>query len=326
LIVPLLVGDERLGIIAVLVRQTSPDVETILRATASHTAVALKQHQVIEWLREKNLLKDFFQSLARPGAATDELLDMATRLGCDLDASHVLLHIVPWSQSTPQRRARAARSRQPASWADVAGGVESRLAARFPGLLVDRLERSIRALLPAGALDGPDVVASLRGMEWTANDDLALSVGVSDPCTGVATYARGFEEAASAAEVGGLIRGTPGVTTYDELGPYKYVLNSEEGVRDRYRERLGALIAYDRRRGTRLLDTLEGYLDLRGNVVATSRALFIHPNTLRQRLGRIEQVSGVDLEHDDWLSLAVATKVVKLQRMREAAREGGNDG
>ena len=327
LVVPLIVGDERLGIIAVLLRQTSEDVETILRAIASHTAVAVKQHQVIEWLKEKNLLKDFFQSLARPDAPVDELLDMARRLGCDLDASHVALHIVPWSQPTPPRRARTARSRHAGSWVDVAGQVEARLTARFAGLLVDRLERSIRALLPMGAQMADDVVGSLREMDWGATRaDLALSVGVSNPCTGVATYPRGFEEAASAAEVGGLIRGAPGVTTYEELGPYKYVLNSEEGVRDRYRERLGALVDYDRRRGTRLLDTLEGYLDLRGNVVATSRALFIHPNTLRQRLGRIEQVSGIDLERDDWLSLAVATKVVKLQRMREAAREGGNDG
>ena len=104
------------------------------------------------------------------------------------------------------------------------------------------------------------------------------------------------------------------------------MLSSEEGVRDRYRERLDRLVEYDRKRGTQLLDTLEGYLDHRGNVVATSRALFIHPNTLRQRLSRIERVSGVDLEHDDWLSLAVATKVVKLQRMRRSAQGRGNDG
>jgi DNA-binding PucR family transcriptional regulator len=189
------------------------------------------------------------------------------------------------------------------------------------------LDRAFLALVPLGSLAPDEVVASIREMDWGAPDSGgALSVGVSSPCSGVAAYARGFEEAASAAEVGALIRGGPGVTTYDELGPYKYVLSSEEGVRDRNRERLGLVVEYDRKRGTQLLDTLEGYLEHRGNVVVTSRALFIHPNTLRQRLGRIERESGVDLEHDDWLSLAVATKVVKLQRMRDTAREGGNDG
>ena len=72
--------------------------------------------------------------------------------------------------------------------------------------------------------------------------------------------------------------------TYEDLGPYKYVLCAEDGVRDRYQQALDRLAAYDRRRGTQLLQTLEGYLDGRGNVVGSSRALYIHPNTLRQRL------------------------------------------
>ena len=143
-----------------------------------------------------------------------------------------------------------------------------------------------------------------------------------------ASFPQGFREAAAAAKVGALIRGKPGVTTYDELGPYRYVLSVEgDDARDLFQQRLGLLVEYDRRRGTQLLDTLEGYLDHRGNVVGTSRALFIHPNTLRQRLDRIQRESGIDLEHEDWLSLAVATKVVKLARMRgSATRERGNDG
>jgi len=324
LVLPLLVGDECLGVIAVLVRQTSEDVDTVLREIASHTAVAVKQHQVIESLLEKNLLKDFFQALAHPESAGQELFEMAGRLGCDLDASHLALHIASWPGPEPPRR--GPRTRRDRTWTDVAGQVEGRLTARFSGLLVDRLERSIRALVPAESASEVEVLAELREMDWgVPGGDVALSVGVSSPCAGAGAYPHGFEEAASAAEIGGLIRGSPGVTTYEELGPYRYVLGPEEGVRDRYRERLGSVVAYDRRRGTRLLDTLERYLDLRGNAVATSRALFIHPNTLRQRLGRIEEVSGIRLDHDDWLSLALATKVVKLHRMREAAREGGND-
>jgi DNA-binding PucR family transcriptional regulator len=97
-------------------------------------------------------------------------------------------------------------------------------------------------------------------------------------------------------------------------------------ARDRTQQQLERLVEYDARRGTQLLDTLEGYLENRGNVVKTSRALFIHANTLRQRLGRAERVSGIDLERDDWISLAVATKVVKLRRMRETARAGAKEG
>jgi DNA-binding PucR family transcriptional regulator len=172
--------------------------------------------------------------------------------------------------------------------------------------------------------DAQKAVEAIRQLDWTHDREASLSVGVSNPCRGAESFTQGFYEAASAAEVGSLIRGGPGVASYDDLGPYRYVLNSEVGERDRFQRALHDVLDYDARRGTKLLDTLEGYLDHRGNVVGTSRALFIHPNTLRQRLDRIERVSGLDLEADDWLSLAVAAKVVKLRQMRER-REAAND-
>ena len=94
------------------------------------------------------------------------------------------------------------------------------------------------------------------------------------------------------------------------------MLTSPDLARDVDRQRLDRLVAYDRRRGTTLLDTLERFLDERGNVVGTARTLYIHPNTLRQRLERIETETGLDLERDDWLSLAIAVKVVKLEYLR----------
>ncbi len=327
LILPLVAGEVRLGVIAALAAPDVPDPETVLAAIGAHAAVAIRQHQLIEGLREENLVKDLFQALANPDVPLTEAESAAARLGCDLEATHLLVHVVPWraGRSGPKRgesRARRAGSRALA-WSDATSQIEARLAARFPGLLADRLEGSLRALVPTG--DDPEgAVEALRSMAWgTADRPDALSVGVSNPCRGAAAFARGFEEAASAADVGGLIRGSPGVTTYEDLGPYRYVLSSERGFHDRYQERLERLVGYDRRRGTELLDTLERYLDERGNVVGTARTLYIHPNTLRQRLARIARISGLDLEREDWLSLAVATKVVKLRRMRETAGEEG---
>ena len=42
----------------------------------------------------------------------------------------------------------------------------------------------------------------------------------------------------------------------------------------------------------------------------------MHPNTLRQRLRRIADVSGLDLREDDWLMVEIAVKLVKLARLR----------
>ena len=321
---PLVAGTERLGLLAALMPEQVLDADTAVAAVAAHTAVAIKQHQAIERLTEENLLKDFFRSLSRADAPTEGTLDLAARLGCDLDVPHLVLSAVPW-RGAASRRATAQIGASP-SWSESVRQLESRLAARFPGVLVDGLERSLRALVPADDWTADEVAGQVRGMDWREPGE-GLSVGLSHPCSGVASFARGFEEAESAAEVGGLLRGAPGVTSYDELGPYRYVLRAEDDARDAAQQRLELLVDYDRRRGTQLLDTLEEYLDHRGNVVGTSRELYIHPNTLRQRLDRIERLSGIDLGRDDWLSLAVATKVVKLRRMRRSARpEGGKDG
>ncbi len=328
MIVPLVAGQDRLGILAVRLTSQRSDAELALADVAAHTSVALKQHQVIDRLREKNLVKDFFQALARGDATRGDAADLAARLGCDLDAAHAVLHIVPWNPPAASAPRNRGRSPKRLSWSELAGQIEGRLSARFPGLFIDNLERSIRVLLPLGDLSIDDMLGQVRQMDWgDARGDRALSVGVSNPCRGGRALARGFDEAASAAEVGALIRGAPGVTSYEGLGPYRYVIGAEDDARDGSQQRLELLVDYDARRGTQLLDTLEGYLDHRGNVVGTSRALFIHPNTLRQRLDRVERVSGIDVDREDWLSLAVATKVVKLRRMRRsAAREGGNDG
>ena len=68
-----------------------------------------------------------------------------------------------------------------------------------------------------------------------------------------------------------------------------------------------------------LLPTLEEFLKRRGSIGATADALYIHANTLRQRLRRIGDLSGIDLRRDDWLMIEIAVKLVQL-RIALAAR------
>ncbi len=67
------------------------------------------------------------------------------------------------------------------------------------------------------------------------------------------------------------------------------------------------------------LQTLEEFLRQRGHVGETARSLYVHPNTLRQRLRRIEELTGLDAREADWLVLEVA---LKLQRLEEVYPPG----
>ena len=45
----------------------------------------------------------------------------------------------------------------------------------------------------------------------------------------------------------------------------------------------------------------------------------MHPNTLRQRLRRIADLTGLDLRRDDWLMIEIAVKMVRVQHVLGSA-------
>jgi len=69
---------------------------------------------------------------------------------------------------------------------------------------------------------------------------------------------------------------------------------------------IAPLAAHDEQHGTALLSTLRTFLEGDGAVNATARLLFLHPNSLRHRLGRISDLSGRNpLHFHDRVALAV---------------------
>jgi sugar diacid utilization regulator len=283
--VPLVAGDELLGL---LTAEGTSEID-LARAAANQTAVAIKKIDLIERLTEKNLIKDFFEQLAG-GNVLGDLEGRAARLGCDLDRRHLVIAAAPLSDE-----------------------LERALATAAPGSLFDRRDDSMRALLLIPAAGEAQLLDRIR----TARSSLEepLGIGVSNACQGAASFPAGFEEARHALLGTTVLQGSPDVMTYEELGPYKYLLRMpfDSGVRDAHRQAVARIAEYDHQRSTSLLRTLEEFLRRRGNISATAEALYVHPNTLRQRLRRIGELSGLDLRKDDWLMVEIAVKMVKLE-------------
>ena len=82
---------------------------------------------------------------------------------------------------------------------------------------------------------------------------------------------------------------------------------------------LGALLEYDRRRGTALVQTLESYFDTGANAVRAAEVLHVHVNTVTQRIARIAQVLGAGWQRPDRsLELQLALRLHRLQDGRDA--------
>lgn len=59
--------------------------------------------------------------------------------------------------------------------------------------------------------------------------------------------------------------------------------------------RLDALIDYDREHSSNLRESAEAYLAKHGDVRSAASSLRVHPNTLRYRIRRVEEITGIEL-------------------------------
>lgn len=153
---------------------------------------------------------------------------------------------------------------------------------------------------------------------------VSLSIGIGNACQHTSDYRCGFAEANEALQMGqdlSVQKGNDGkwqpfVTHFNDLGVYRYLykIAHMDDLRDVYQDQIAHIVEYDRRKSTNLLDTLEGYLECAGNLTRTADRLFVHRNTLIQRLDRLQAICDIDLqERSNWLTLQVAVKVYRLR-------------
>ena len=142
--------------------------------------------------------------------------------------------------------------------------------------------------------DARTVAESLRRAEADRLGDPSLSAGLGGPRDPERSIQLTALHAEQAVRLGRALNGPGRVTAFADLGPYCFVLGRPtEEIRSFCRTMLGPL-AEDAQRDE--LRTLEEFLRAHGSVNGVARALFLHRNTVRQRLKRIGQLTGADLE------------------------------
>jgi GAF domain-containing protein len=304
LLTPLTAGSERLGLLCAgspMGRKFSGEDTDLARAIAQIAAVAIKRAELIEHLTNANIVKDLFEALA--AGATSFAVAKAAEVHCDLTSPYLMVCAEP------------AGGLEPASveWREAAEVLGRGIAALQPRAAVEAGPGPVRAALPLGSGRPERVEELLRSCEELGRQTRA-AIGVSQLRASGAEAARAYREALDAATIGRALLHDGGAIAYSQLGAYRYLVHiaAEAAPRDRMREAVDVLIEYDNRRRSSLLDTLERYLAERRSVIESARALFIHPNTLRQRLARIEELTSVELDQDDLLSLELAIKLARL--------------
>jgi hypothetical protein len=163
------------------------------------------------------------------------------------------------------------------------------------GILADALLESVRDPLSAGL-----------------DDDGRVTLGVSASVHSAEGLRGALEEARHARRVAAARAGRVCAAGHQELASHVLLLPFvPDDVRRAFTARLlDPLRDYDRRHRAELIPTLEAFLDCDGSWTRCATRLHLHVNTLRYRVGRIEQLTSRDLSRlEDKLDFFLALRM-----------------
>ncbi|SDL79219.1 PucR family transcriptional regulator [Streptomyces wuyuanensis] len=143
-------------------------------------------------------------------------------------------------------------------------------------------------------------------------DDGRLTLGVSAAVHSAEGLRGALEEARHARRVAAARPGRVCAAGHHELASHVLLLPFvPDDVRRAFTARLlDPLREYDRRHRAELIPTLEAFLDCDGSWTRCAARLHLHVNTLRYRVGRIEQLTGRDLSRlEDKLDFFLALRM-----------------
>jgi DNA-binding PucR family transcriptional regulator len=153
------------------------------------------------------------------------------------------------------------------------------------------------ALLPVpGSASPPDVLRTVLGRLEPGLGPARLTVGVSRP-TNAEALSGALREARHARELARLRTGTLTVVADAEITSHVALLAAvPDDVRHAFAARvLDPILDYDARNNAGLYQTLEAFLDCSGSWSRTAARLHLHLNTVRYRIGRVEDLTGREL-------------------------------
>jgi len=320
------VADEQVGQLRLRSRSDAePPSPMVLRLIVTLVASEVQRLRAPARASELAVTEFLHDLLGRRSVERDDVVRRAEEIGVDLTAGAAILVVraqlhVPteegWRERVVTVAERGARATIPSAVAASSGRPEAagaEVVILVPSEDPAAAERVADALLR-------ELAASLPGHSFA----LGRSRFAADP----ADLPRAGNEALLAANVAeGDAEGEDGrrVMAFDDTGAYRLLLSamSEDPAELQrfYAETIEPLVAYDEQYETDLVVTVEAFLDADGNVAGTAQRLFTHRHTIRYRLERVRELSGLDVGSTDGrekLSLGL-----KAMRVLGIAARGG---
>jgi hypothetical protein len=325
------VGDAVVGELRVRPREGEVD-PAAAAVVAAMVALAVERARSPEWASDR-LAGDYVRAvLDREVTDRGDIIARGAELGSELEAGAgvIALRAQPlnpqageWRERVLNLTLRALRGVSAGSLAALRDDEHAAHShggeAAFGAALVPCDDEAV--LGRAAEAVERELSASLSGF--------VVTVGRSRHTADPADLYRAGKEALLAMNVGA----AEGLATlaFEDTGSYRLLLpamSEDPGELERfYAETVAPLAAYDEQYETDLVMTVETYLEEDGSVTPTADRLFTHRHTVRYRLERVKEVTGLDLtstEGREKVGLGLkAMRVLGIAPPRGPANEPG---
>ncbi|MFG2331628.1 helix-turn-helix domain-containing protein [Streptomyces sp. NPDC048604] len=237
------------------------------------------------------------------------LRERAARLRTDVDAPHVVLA----ARIDRARTAAEAGSGRESADRQRLWSAASHLAATRHGLASARDGGTV-LLLPLGPGDTAAELArqTARHLGGALHEPVTVgaSAPVEAPAASPGAVAVAYEEARRCLDALRLLHRSGDGAAAEDLGFLGLLLADSRDIEGFVARTIGEVVAYDEKRGTDLLRTMEAYFASGMSPARTKDDLHVHVNTVAQRIERIGRLLG-----PDWQSPARALEIQLALRL-----------
>lgn len=258
---------------------------------------------------ERRFRFNFWNDLMHAKFGTkDIMIQRAKALGWDFSVPHFLL-VISLDNGQKLRDAEGKTTAGDRIRDRAQKTIESYSQASRLSLVCFDYRSSIVVLAPLKApVDSRTVkelgIKTAENLKAAINGDISpntVSVGVGRFYPEMLEIARTYREAKECLALGRNVFGEDSIIHFDDLGVYRILskcVNQDE-MRSFMDQQIGEIERYDAHHGTNLLESLERFFAAGGNTKDASDAMFVHVNTLKYRLKRIEDLLGADLDNPE---------------------------
>jgi DNA-binding PucR family transcriptional regulator len=167
--------------------------------------------------------------------------------------------------------------------------------------------------------EDPSAAAKSAAHELQALVGQPVTAGAGGPAAGPVDIAAAHADAARCLDALRALGMLGHGASMRDLGFIGLVLGDGRDVDGFVARTIGPLLAYDARRGTELVRTLEQYFATGASPVRTKDSLHVHVNTVTQRLERVSRLIGPDWSAPErTLEVQLALRLHRARRAPEA--------